>query len=182
MAAVKELSAIFLFHFFLKLCLGEITVVCGKYEQSGHCDDLLYTIQLQVQQHGCRMPPRSYLRFLISFLKLYFGQIAAVSCKSDYLTSRFATFFFHNTAASASIPNIYSKDTWRQSMNLEFIMIGQLVIVKVTLPICIIQPVLNYSYLVYHCCRVQVCVMLLNKKNSVDPSFQLPMDVKQYFY
>ena len=68
---------------------------------------------------------------LISFLKLYFGQIAAVSCKSDYLTSRLATFFFHNTAASASIPNIYSKDTWRQSMNLEFIMIGQLVIVKV---------------------------------------------------
>ena len=67
-------------------------------------------------------------------------------------------------------------------MNLEFIMIGQLVIVKVTLPICIIQPVLNYSYLVYHCCKVQVCVMLLNKKNSVDPSFQLPMDVKQYFY
>ena len=67
-------------------------------------------------------------------------------------------------------------------MNLEFIMIGQLVIVKVTLPICIIQPVLSYSYLVYHCCRVQVCVMLLNKKNSVDPSFQLPMDVKQYFY
>ena len=63
MAAVKELSAIFLFHFFLKLYLGEITVVCGKYEQSGHCDDLLYTIQLQVQQHGCRMPPRSYLRF-----------------------------------------------------------------------------------------------------------------------
>ena len=119
---------------------------------------------------------------LISFLKLYFGQIAAVSYKSDYLTSRLATFFFHNTAASASIPNIYSKDTWRQSMNLEFIMIGQLVIVKVTLPICIIQPVLNYSYLVYHCCRVQVCVMLLNKKNSVDPSFQLPMDVKQYFY
>ena len=112
---------------------------------------------------------------LISFLKLYFGQIAAVPCKSDYLTSRLATFFFHNTAASASIPNIYSKDTWRQSMNLEFIMIGQLVIVKVTLPICIIQPVLNYSYLVYHCCRVQVCVMLLNKKNSVD-------DVKQYFY
>ena len=49
-------------------------------------------------------------------------------------------------------------------MNLEFIMIGQLVIVKVTLPICIIQPVLNYFYLVYHCCRVQVCVMLLNKK------------------
>ena len=48
--------------------------------------------------------------------------------------------------------------------------------------LCIIQPVLNYSYLVYHCCRVQVCVMLLNKKNSVDPSFQLPMDVKQYFY
>ena len=40
-------------------------------------------------------------------------------------------------------------------------MIGQLVIVKVTLPICIIQPVLNYSYLVYHCCKVQVCVMLL---------------------
>ena len=74
---------------------------------------------------------------LISFLKLYFGQIAAVSCKSDYLTSRLATFFFHNTAASASIPNICSKDTWRQSMNLEFIMIGQLVIVKVTLPICI---------------------------------------------
>ena len=67
-------------------------------------------------------------------------------------------------------------------MNLEFIMIGQLVIVKVTLPICIIQPVLNYSYLVYHCCRVQGCVMLLNKKNSVDPSFQLRMDVKQYFY
>ena len=63
MAAVKELPAIFLFHFFLKLCLGEITVVCGKSEQSGHCDDLLYTIQLQVQQHGCRMPPRSYLRF-----------------------------------------------------------------------------------------------------------------------
>ena len=114
---------------------------------------------------------------LISFLKLYFGQIAAVSCKSDYLTSRLATFFFHNTAASASIPNIYGKDTWRQSMNLEFIMIGQLVIVK-----CIIQPVLNYSYLVYHCCKVQVCVMLLNKKNSVDPSFQRPMDVKQYFY
>ena len=76
---------------------------------------------------------------LISFLKLYFGQIAAVSCKPDYLTSRLATFFFHNTAASASISNIYSKDTWRQSMNLEFIMIGQLVIVKVTLPICIIS-------------------------------------------
>ena len=69
---------------------------------------------------------------LISFLKLYFGQIAAVSCKSDYLTSRLPTFFFQNTAASAIIPNIYSKDTWRQSMNLEFIMIGQLVIVQVT--------------------------------------------------
>ena len=39
MAAVKELlSAIFLFHFFLKLYLGEITVVCGKSEQSGHYD------------------------------------------------------------------------------------------------------------------------------------------------
>ena len=89
---------------------------------------------------------------LISFLKLYFGQIAAVSCKSDYLTSRLATFFFHNTTASAIIPNIYnSKDTWRQSMNLEFIMIGQLVKVQVTFPICIMQPVLNYSYLVYHC-------------------------------
>ena len=118
---------------------------------------------------------------LISFLKLYFGQIAAISCKSDYLTSRLATFFFHNTAASASIPNIYSKDTWRQSMNLEFIMIGQLLIVKVTLPICIIQPVLNYSYLVYHCCRVQVCVMLLNKKNSVDPSFQTTNGCKTVF-
>ena len=82
---------------------------------------------------------------LISFLKLYFGQIAVVSCKSDYLTSKLATFLFHNTAASASIPNIYSKDTW-PSMNLEFIMIGQLVIVQVTFPICIIQPVLNYSY------------------------------------
>ena len=67
-------------------------------------------------------------------------------------------------------------------MNLEFIMIGQLVIVQVTFPIYIIQPVLNYSYLVYHCCKVQVCVMLLNKNNSVDPNFQLPMDVKQYFY
>ena len=67
-------------------------------------------------------------------------------------------------------------------MNLEFIMIGQLVIVQVTFPICVMQPVLNYSYLVYHCCKVQVCVMLLNKKSSVDPSFQLPMDVKQYFY
>ena len=86
---------------------------------------------------------------LISFLKLYFGQIAAVSCKSDNLTGRLATFF-HNTAASAIIPNIYSKETWRQSMNLEF-MIGQLVIVQVTFSICIIQPVLNYSYLVYHC-------------------------------
>ena len=116
MAAVKELSAIF----FLKLYLGEITVVCGKYEQSGHCDDLLYTIQLQVQQHSCRMPPRSLVicYLLISFLKLYFAQIAAVSCKSDYLTSRLATFFFHNTAASASIPNIiYSKDTWLQTMD-----------------------------------------------------------------
>ena len=103
---------------------------------------------------------------LISFLKLHFGQIAAVSCKSDYLTSRLATFFFHNTAASASIPNIYiySKDTWQQSMNLEFIMIRQLVIVQLTFPICIVQPVLNYSYLVYHCCKVQICVMLLNKK------------------
>ena len=59
---------------------------------------------------------------LISFLKLYFGQIAVVSCKSDYLTSKLATFLFHNTATSASIPNIYSKDTWRQSINLEFIM------------------------------------------------------------
>ena len=88
---------------------------------------------------------------LISFLKLYFGQIAAVSCKSDYLTSRLATFFFHNTAASAIIPNIYSKDIWRQSMNLEFIMIGQLVMVQVTFSICIIQPVLNYFYLVHHC-------------------------------
>ena len=38
MAAVKELFAIFLFHFFLKLYLGEITVVCGKSEQSGHYD------------------------------------------------------------------------------------------------------------------------------------------------
>ena len=64
-------------------------------------------------------------------------------------------------------------------MNLEFIMIGQLVIVKVTLPICIIQPVLNYSYLVYHCCRVQVCVMLLNKKNSVDPS---SLHAKEAYY
>ena len=54
------------------------------------------------------------------------------------------------TAASESIPNIHSKDTWRQSMNLEFIMIGQLVVVQVTFPVCIIQPVLNYSYLV-HC-------------------------------
>ena len=53
----------FLISLLSKLYLGEITVVCGKYEQSGHCDDLLYTIQLQVQQHGCRMPPRSYLRF-----------------------------------------------------------------------------------------------------------------------
>ena len=120
---------------------------------------------------------------LISFLKFYFGQIAAVSCKSDYLTSRLATFFFHNTTARAIIPKIYSKDTWRQSMNLEFIMIGQLVIVQVTFSsICIIQSVLNYFYLVYHCGKVQVCVMLLNKKNSVDPSFQLPMDIKQYFY
>ena len=34
-------------------------------------------------------------------------------------------------------------------MNLEFIMIRQLVIVKVTLPLCIIPPVLNYSYLAY---------------------------------
>ena len=101
---------------------------------------------------------------LISFLKLYFRQIAAVFCKSDYWTSRLATFFFHNTAASASTPNIYSKDIWRQSINLLFIMIGQLVIVQVTFPTCIIQPVLNYSYLVYHCCKVQVCVMLLNKK------------------
>ena len=70
MAAVKELSSgVYISElsaiFFLKLYLGEITVVCGKYEQSGHCDDLLYTIQLQVQQqlHSCRMPPRSYLLF-----------------------------------------------------------------------------------------------------------------------
>ena len=41
MAAVKELSAIFLFHFFLKLYLGEITVICGKSEQSGHYHDEL---------------------------------------------------------------------------------------------------------------------------------------------
>ena len=75
---------------------------------------------------------------LISFLKLKFGQIAAVSCKSDYLTGRLATFFFHNTAASASIPDIYSKDTWRQSMNLEFIMIGQLAIVQFTFPIYVL--------------------------------------------
>ena len=78
------------------------------------------------------------------------------------------------------IAKIHGYKVWTQ--DLEFIMIGQLVIVKVTLPICIIQPVLNYSYLVYHCCKVQVCVMLVNKENSVDPSFQLPMDVKQYFY
>ena len=65
-------------------------------------------------------------------------------------------------------------------MNLEFIMIGQLVIVKVTLPICIIQPVLNCSYLVYYSyCRVQVCVMLLNKKNSVDPS---SLHAKEAYY
>ena len=32
MAAVKELPAIFLFHFFVKFYLGEITVVCGKSE------------------------------------------------------------------------------------------------------------------------------------------------------
>ena len=38
MAAIKELFAIFLFHFFIKLYLGEITVVCGKSEQSGHYD------------------------------------------------------------------------------------------------------------------------------------------------
>ena len=43
------------------------------------------------------------------------------------------------TAASESIPNIHSKDTWRQSMNLEFIMIGQLVVVQVTFPVCIIN-------------------------------------------
>ena len=38
MAAVKELSAIFLFHCFLKLYSGEITIVCRKSEQSGHYD------------------------------------------------------------------------------------------------------------------------------------------------
>ena len=32
MADVKELAAIFLFHFFLKLYFGQITVVCGKSE------------------------------------------------------------------------------------------------------------------------------------------------------
>ena len=30
--------------------------------------------------------------------------------------------------------------------------------------------------------RPGAATVLLNKKNSVDPSFQLPMDVKQYFY
>ena len=89
MAAVHELSAIFLFHFFLKLYLGEITVVCGKSEQSGHCDDLLYTIQLQVQQHGCRMPPRSYLRFAYLII-----------------TSRLATFFF-TTQLQVQVFQIY---------------------------------------------------------------------------
>ena len=110
------------------------------------------TVMICFMQYSCKCnnmavacPQEVICDLLISFLKLYFGQIAAVSCKPDYLTSRLATFFFHNTAASASISNIYSKDTWRQSMNLEFIMIGQLVIVKVTLPICIIQRS-GYSY------------------------------------
>ena len=120
MAAVKELSAIFLFHFFLKLYLGEITVVCGKSEQSGHYDGFaLYNTAASATTWLSHAHQEVICDLLISFLKLYFGQIAAVSCKSDYLTSRLATFFFHNTTASAIIPNIYnSKDTWRQSMNM----------------------------------------------------------------
>ena len=43
---------------------------------------------------------------LISFPKLYFGQIAAVSCKSDYLTSRLATFFF-TTQLQVQVFQIY---------------------------------------------------------------------------
>ena len=95
MAAVKELSAIFLFHFFLKLYLGEITVVCGKSEQSGHYDGFaLYNTAASATTWLSHAHQEVICDLLISFLKLYFGQIATVSCKSDYLTSRLATFFF----------------------------------------------------------------------------------------
>ena len=106
MAAVKELSTIFLFHFFLNSIEGKLlsfavnmnsqdTVMICFIQYSCKCNNMAVACHQEV-----------ICDLLISFLKLYFGQIAAASRKSDYLTSTLATFFF-TTQLQVQVFQIY---------------------------------------------------------------------------